>query len=253
MDVNRNGLYLPEISFDATLMIVSFPRLIYALIFILAFCSIVYELLLAQSLAAFLENTVLRYCVTIGIYMFSMGLGSLAAKGKYTKHPVVTLLSVEILLTIIGGCSLLFLHVLNMAGMPRIIFSASAHILIIGIGILTGFEIPLFFEILRDKKEAPENLVLGINYFGAFIGTICFALIFYPIAGLMATTFLIGSLNGLAGISLIKLRPLVDKAMEASFNRLLLIQGVIFAAIGVCLIFSGPINEYFMMNYLNNI
>ena len=56
--------------------------LIYFLTFILAFCSIVYELLLAQSLTAFLENTVLRYSITIGLYMFSMGYGALIAEKK---------------------------------------------------------------------------------------------------------------------------------------------------------------------------
>ena len=43
--------------------------MIYAITFVLAFCSIVYELLLGQTLSAFLGNTVLRYSVTIGLYM----------------------------------------------------------------------------------------------------------------------------------------------------------------------------------------
>ena len=46
--------------------------IIYAITFILAFCSIVYELLLGQTLSAFLGNTVLRYSVTIGLYMMSL-------------------------------------------------------------------------------------------------------------------------------------------------------------------------------------
>ncbi len=75
----------------------------YAFTFILAFCSIVYELLLGQSLSAFLGNTVLRYSVTIGLYMLSMGIGSLLAEGRFVKHPVITLLRVEIALTVTGG------------------------------------------------------------------------------------------------------------------------------------------------------
>ena len=229
----------------------SIPPLTQLLIFILAFCSIVYELLLAQALSAFLENTVLRYCVTIGLYMFSMGLGSLAAEGKRAQNPVLTLLKVELCLTILGGFSLSFLHLLNMADLPRIAFSAGAHVLIIAIGLLTGFEIPLFFEILRPQKSAPENLVLGVNYLGAFAGTVCFAAFFYPIAGLMTTAFLAGSLNAVAGVSLLSMRRALPEELRKPFNRLALAQGIILAVVVKCLFYSNQINEFFMSVYMN--
>lgn len=229
----------------------SIPPLTQLLIFILAFCSIVYELLLAQALSAFLENTVLRYCVTIGLYMFSMGLGSLAVEGKHAKNPVLTLLKVELCLTLIGGFSLPLLHLWNMADLPRIAFSAGAHALIIAIGLLTGFEIPLFFEILRSEKNPPENLVLGINYLGAFAGTVCFAAFFYPVAGLMATAFLAGSLNAAAGVSLLSMRRTLPEEMKKPFNRWMLAQIIILVITIKCLFFSYPINEFFMSIYLN--
>jgi len=115
----------------------------YAFTFVLAFCSIVYELLLGQSLSAFLGNTVLRYSVTIGLYMLSMGIGSLLAEGRFVKHPVITLLRVEIALTVTGGFSVIFLMLVNSVGLPDIAFFWLAHFLIILIGVLTGFEIPL--------------------------------------------------------------------------------------------------------------
>ena len=62
--------------------------MVYPFTFVLAFCSIVYELLLGQSLSAFLGNTVLRYSVTIGLYMLSMGIGSLLAEGKIGRAHV---------------------------------------------------------------------------------------------------------------------------------------------------------------------
>ena len=67
----------------------------YAITFILAFCSIVYELLLGQTLSAFLGNTVLRYSVTIGLYMMSLGIGSMIAEGRFVERPVTSLLRVE--------------------------------------------------------------------------------------------------------------------------------------------------------------
>ena len=183
--------------------------------------------------------------------MFSMGLGALAAEEKYTKHPINTLLSVEILLTLIGGFSLGILHVLNMLYLPRIVFSAAAHILIICIGVLTGFEVPLFFEIVRIKKISSENIVLGVNYFGAFVGTGCFTFVFYPIAGLMATSFFVGFINALAGTSLMILRGLISKEALKPFYRLWTLQVMILVMIGICLFCSDPINEYFMDRYMN--
>jgi len=154
--------------------------MIFIFTFILAFCSIVYELLLGQSLSAFLGNTVLRYSVTIGLYMLSMGIGSLFAEGRFVKHPVIMLLRVELFLTVIGGFSVILLHLLNMAGLAGMVFSGLAHLLIIGIGILTGLEIPLLMEVKNLEVKDSETTVLGVDYLGAFCGTVVFAFLFYP-------------------------------------------------------------------------
>ena len=159
--------------------------MIYALTFLLGFCSIVYELLLGQSLSAFLGNTVLRYSVTIGLYMLSMGIGALLAEGRWTRHAAATLLKVEILLTVTGGFSVIFLLVLNSIGIPDLLFSALAHLLIVLIGVLTGFEIPLLIELRGPELEGSERGVLGIDYLGAFCGTVAFAFVFYPLFGLI--------------------------------------------------------------------
>ena len=81
------------------------------LVFHLSFCSISYELLFAQGLAAFLENAVLRYSVTIGLYMFSLGFGSLFVGARLQKKVCTTLIAVEVLLCLIGGFSLVWLFV----------------------------------------------------------------------------------------------------------------------------------------------
>ena len=114
--------------------------MIYVFTFLLGFCSIVYELLLGQSLSAFLGNTVLRYSVTIGLYMLSMGIGAMMAEGRWAKHAAATLLKIEILLTFVGGFSVIFLLVLNSVGMPDLLFSALAHSLII----LTSYGVVMF-------------------------------------------------------------------------------------------------------------
>jgi len=220
------------------------------LTFILAFCSIVYELLLAQSLSAFLENTVLRYSVTIGLYMFSMGFGALMAEGRLIKSPVLTLLKIEILLTVIGGFSVVLLHLLNMSVLSRLVFSSSVHGLIILTGILTGIEIPLLIEIRHKEKDKSENAILGVDYFGAVLGTIIFAFVFYSVIGLVPTAFFAGSLNAGAGLLLFTQRDKVRHDRRRQYYICLSIQAVLLVIIIVCLGNSGKINTYFINHYL---
>ena len=224
--------------------------LFYLLTFVLSFCSIVYELILAQSLTAFLENTVLRYSVVIGLYMCSMGFGALATEGSFVQNPLRGLVYIEILLSVFGGFSVIFLYLLDFLNLTRIIFEISAYGLIIIVGVLTGFELPLFIEILCSNQEQREHTILGINYAGALTGSILFAFVFYPIAGLIPTAFFLGLLNIFCGMVLFLQE---DKPLHKSRSGIdgiwaaLIILLVLFA---VCWLCSGWISNFFINLYL---
>jgi spermidine synthase len=224
--------------------------MIYVFTFLLAFCSIVYELLLGQSLSAFLGNTVLRYSVTIGLYMLSMGIGSLLAEGRVVKHVVTSLLKVEILLTITGGFSVILLLVMNSIGPPDIVFFLFAHLLIVLIGILTGLEIPLLIELRNLEVDNSERSVLGIDYLGAFFGTVVFAFLFYPSVGLIPTAFMVALLNAFVGICLVTQWPKVHEGQRRTTSALLGVQVVLFAVLALLLRSADAVNETFLNIYL---
>lgn len=231
---------------------------LYLLTFILAFCSIVYELILAQALAAFLENTILRYSVTIGLYMFSMGVGSFFAEGKLVKDPPLVLVRVEIVLTLLGGFSLIFLHFLEAAGASRLVFNLFAYGLIILIGIFTGAEMPLLMEITKDQDKSvtnsqggKEKVILAFNYAGAFTGTFIFAFIFYPIFGLIPACLVTGFLNAWCGMLLFRERAHVGKERQKAFSWAISLQGVLWVLMSLCLFFSQKISYYFLSLYLS--
>jgi len=226
--------------------------MIYAFAFILAFCSIAYELLLGQSLSAFLGNTVLRYSITIGLYMLSMGIGALLAEGRFVKRPVTALMKIEVLLTLAGGFSVLGLLVLNSIGLPGLVFSGLAHLLIIAIGILTGFEIPLLIHLKSLETERTENTVLGIDYLGAFFGTVVFAFVFYPIVGLVPTAFLVAALNALVGVGMVTQKTKVQPDEMPQFRALMVAQSVLLVVLVGCLVSSSAINELFLKYYLRS-
>lgn len=177
-------------------------KLLYIFTFIVAFCSIAYELALGQALSLFLGNTILRFSVTIGIYMFAMGVGAMIAEGKMMKDKLRMFMLVEMWLVILGGFStiLLFLtqSILGSGGL----FLAFALALIFAIGVFTGFEIPLLMELLAEenKEKNSDSKVLGVDYLGAFAGSIVFAIFFYPKLGLLQTTFSIAFLNCVVSI-----------------------------------------------------
>ncbi|MDF1684762.1 MAG: hypothetical protein P1U36_08920 [Legionellaceae bacterium] len=224
--------------------------MIYLLTFVLAFCSIVYELLLGQSLSAFLGNTVLRYSVTIGLYMFSMGMGSLMAEGKLVKSSVTALLKIEVLLTVMGGFSVIFLMFFDAWGMSPVLFSIFAHTLIMIIGVLTGFEVPLLMYLNRVENDYAESLVLGVSYLGAFVGTVVFAFVLYPWIGLIPTAFFVALLNAAVGVALLTQANKVQAADDKKFRGLIAVQSSLFIILMLCLLFSSSINELFLTYYL---
>ncbi len=224
--------------------------MIYIFTFVLAFCSIVYELLLGQSLSAFFGNTVLRYSVTIGVYMLAMGIGALTAEGRLVRRPVITLLRVETLLTVVGGGSVSFLFLVNSLGVGPLVLKVFAHLLIVVIGILSGFEIPLLMRLKATEAEGKDTLVLGVDYIGAFCGTVVFAFVFYPIVGIVPTAFAVALLNAVVGIGLLTQVDKVEKPEHREFSILLVVQVLLLVALGVNLYFADRINEYFVASYL---
>jgi spermidine synthase len=152
-------------------------------------------------MSAFLGNTVFRFSVTIGLYLCSMGIGAFLAEDKFIENPLCALLKVELLLILFGGLSIVHLHIINIIfGNSEFVFSIFSHMLIVLIGILTGFELPAMMELRHQGKSLVENMVLGFSYVGAFLGTLVFAFWFYPRVGLMATSFMVGTLNTLTSL-----------------------------------------------------
>ncbi len=219
--------------------------------FILAFCSIVYELVLAQALSAFLGNTVLRYSITIGLYLLCMGIGSILAEGKFIKDSIKTLLWVEVFLTLFGGFSLAWFFFMDALNFSRILFLFGSHFLIIVIGILTGFEIPLLIERVNRERKNSEGIVLAFDYAGAFVGSIMFALVFYSKMGLVPTAFFVGMLNAACGMILFlewaKFQKTIFKRNLFCFG----FQSFLLAVTIFCLIHAAKINAGLISLYLS--
>jgi len=180
------------------------PHILLLIKFTAAFCSISYELILAQTLTAFLSNTVLRYCVTIGLYMFCMGLGAFFVGKRMSRAPALTFWRAEAGLTLIGAAAVPLLFAVDAMKWGAPAFLVVSHALICLIGFLTGFELPLSMELAKRDGAPGRNTLLGVDYFGAFVGTVVFALVFYPFWGLVASAWYVSLLNAMAALALVR-------------------------------------------------
>lgn len=180
---------------------------LYAVTFILAACSILYELLIAQAMSILAASTVVRYSLTIGIYLGAMGIGVfLCNKICKRGQDWIFLFRVEILLSIAGGLSVInaylahavysymYLHNIHRSG--GILFFLLSFVIITVIGFLTGLELPLLIRIgnkLRQKRIT--NRVLGADYIGALAGGVLFPLLLLPYLEIVAISFVVALVN----------------------------------------------------------
>lgn len=229
----------------------------YLITLIVAYCSIVYELLMAQTLSALMGNTVLRYSITIGVYLASLGLGAMLCKKGDEQNSTNRLIRIEIWLSIIGGLAVLMLCLFDVfhrflgtthtffsqgfgSGIGPILFFILCHAIIVVIGVLSGFEIPLLIALGEVRKPNSMNIVLGVDYFGSLLGAVLFPLILLPQLGLFAAAYLTGLLNAVACGLLLLFKPATNKLRFAK------ITGAIVIALILLLTFTKNTHTFFL-------
>ncbi len=202
-----------------------------ASVFIIAACGILYELLLSSISSYFLGNSILQFSLTIGLFLFFMGVGSFLS--KYLKENLFeTFITVEIILGVIGGISATSLY---------LTFAYSAHyylynfIFIALIGSLIGLEIPIVARIINKYSSLKETVakVFSFDYIGALAASVLFPLVLLPWLGVIKTAFLIGIIN------------LFIAFYNALFFRKILKNGVRQALISAALIVVFGVGIYF--------
>ena len=175
--------------------------MIYALLvtaFVISTCGLIYELIAGTVASYLLGDSVTQFSTIIGVYLFSMGVGSFLSK-YVEKNIILTFVQVELLVGVIGGCSasilfFFFEYVDN--------FRILLYLLVGIIGILVGLEIPLLMRILKDKLEFKDlvSQIFTFDYVGALLASLVFPLVLVPYLGLVRSSFLFGIFNVLVAI-----------------------------------------------------
>jgi spermidine synthase len=167
-------------------------------VLIIATCGLVYELLAGTLASYVLGDSVTQFSLIIGIYLFSMGVGSWLSRFIDKELPQ-RFVDVEIAVAVLGGFSapLLFLSFANLS-----YFQLVLYLTVFLIGTLVGLEIPLLMRILKDHLDFKELVarVLAFDYVGALIASLLFPLFLVPRLGLVRTSLIFGVLNAAVGL-----------------------------------------------------
>lgn len=170
-------------------------------VFIIATCGLVYELVAGTLASYVLGDSITQFSTIIGVYLFSMGVGSWLSKylADGPGNPLLRwFIRIELLVGLIGGFSstILFLT-FPIAASFRIIL----YFLVFLTGLLVGLELPLLMRVLRDKIEFKElvSRVFTVDYIGALLASLVFPLLLVPYLGLIRTSLFFGVLNTAVG------------------------------------------------------
>ena len=169
-------------------------RLLMLTTLIISGCSMVYELIISAVSSYLVGDSTLQYSITIGLYMFAMGVGSFLS--KYIKKDLFNwFVNIEIGVGVIGGLSSLLLFLANLYLEA---YQLVMYVEIILIGTLVGAEIPILTRIIElDKKNLRVTLshLFSFDYIGGLLGSVAFPLLLMPQLGFFATAFMAGTFN----------------------------------------------------------
>jgi len=204
-----------------------------ASISIVALCGIVYQLIIGTVSSYLLGNSVYQFSITIGFFMFAMGIGSYVSK-FVGGNLVARFIQVEVALALIGGiCSLALFFAFPYT---PFLYQVVMFFFILTIGALVGLEIPLLTRILADGSGTRRSIanVMSLDYIGALIGSVAFPLMLLPSLGLVRASFAIGLINiFVALLNVIYLRRYLTKPnrlMALVLGVLLLLTVLVFLA-----------------------
>lgn len=203
-------------------------------VFIIAFCGILYELLIGTLSTYFLGSSVLHFSVTIGLFMTFMGLGSWIS--RYIKEPILDkFIWIEWGLGIIGGfCALILYASFSLTENFYLVYFFCVSL----IGTAIGLEIPLMARLVQKNFLFHDTIahVLSFDYIGALVASVVFPLVLLPYFGTVKTSFLIGLLN--IGVAILNLETFENQLVNYKKIKFLSYFGALILVAGFFLSFQ---------------
>ncbi|WP_234735236.1 polyamine aminopropyltransferase [Tellurirhabdus bombi] len=211
-------------------------------VFVIATCGLIYELIAGTLASYLLGDSITQFSTIIGVYLFSMGIGSWLS--KYLDGNLLRwFVRIEILVGLVGGLSapLLFVLFEYVASFRLILYT-----LVSLTGILVGLEIPLLMRILENQLSFKElvSRVFTFDYIGALLASLIFPLVLVPYLGLVRTSLFFGMLN--IGVAAFLLFPFPEtRPFRKSFLTII--------GVSLAVLFAGFLYADRLMNFTESL
>lgn len=223
--------------------------------FVVSFCSFAYEFVYSELLTVMYGGTVTQYVITVGLYFFSLGVGS-ALSDDLSIDRSSNFFRTELYLAIVAPAGFMLIVALNSvaipAWMPYALVWILARLPVITVGFLSGFELPLLtrmvgaadsidfgtrFEFVFDRLSAfgrwclsglwhtqtgsrsGLSVVLAMDYIGGLAGAVVYARVLYPQLGLVPTIFVLALINAVTALVFVVLVSARWESDDSSTSR----------------------------------
>ncbi|MGE4427118.1 MAG: spermidine synthase [Solirubrobacteraceae bacterium] len=199
-----------------------------------AACALVYELALIALGGVLIGSTVTQTSLVISTFVFSLGIGALAAK-PLLPRPLASFVLVESGVALVGGFSVLACYA---AFAYTGVYTPAVIVMSFVCGLLVGAEMPLLMELLqRIRRQAAARAVADLtaaDYVGALVGGLSFPFLLLPLLGQLRGALAAGLVNlaCAALIVLVVFGPDLDRRRRAAAATVLL-AGAIVMALGL--------------------
>ncbi|NEU58125.1 spermidine synthase [Halorussus sp. MSC15.2] len=211
-----------------------------AITYVVSFCSFAYEFVYSELLTVMYGGTVTQYVITVGLYFFSLGIGSALSDELQGEAPS-NFFRTEVYLAAVAPAGFMLVVGLNSVAIPETVppelVWVVARLPAVAVGFLSGFELPLLTRMVERTDESGTllpssvvrifervhgvvlgvfawfwsverttgdrsglSVVLAMDYVGGLFGAIVYAKVLYPALGLVPTIFVLALLNCVAAL-----------------------------------------------------
>jgi len=215
-------------------------RILLGSVFIIAACSLLYELLISSLSTYLLGSSVVHYSLTIGLFLFFMGVGAWVASFIHTSL-TAAFVAIEMAIGVVGGLSALILF-------ATYVWTESYYpVMLIVIAVLStliGMEIPLLTRMVEKTEGLRKGIseVLSFDYLGALLASLLFPFVLLPYFGhLIAATG-----TGLVNLLVALFVCWYFRESLGKWRKALLAGGVTALLVLLIFLFSGNSLQRFM-------
>lgn len=213
-------------------------RILLVSVFIAAISGLIYELLAGALNSYLLGSSITQFSLVIGVFLCAMGLGSFLT--RYIRRDLLAwFIAVEVLVGLVGGA-------VGVVGFVAFAYTQIYQFILFGmviiIGVLIGFEVPLVVRILKAQTALRKSVanVLTVDYAGALLASVLFPFILVPHAGLLKGGLLAGLANVLvAWVVIWFLRAQLGRHRR----KLMVIAATATLALGSGLVFADRLSD----------